>query len=235
MKIEIKELNNKSRKGMYYYVKEKGHRGAYYKFHENVPLDTYTEYYRHIYIRKKKANIKEYKRVFTEKAKGKRVKGKTQERERINRYLRNVRKKGRLLGKIGKGIGTATINDIHNLTESNLKKAKESLFKRLVLDKELLDIITKDENIDKLTPRMSYFIEILGEDGKTLATGQKHNRGLRQIVNELKHAIKKGEAVTDGYASVIRRLKNLEWQGLLVKKEGHVSKCRLRIEFAKSR
>lgn len=236
MKIGLTELNNKSRKGTYYYIKQKGHKGAYYKYQDGVPLDVYTEYYRYVYTRKKKASLREYKQAFKTRLKDKRVQKRTATTDRVNRYLRKVKKRGRLITKLGKGIGKGEIKDIHNVTESAMHNVKKAMFSKLVLDKELLEIIIKDENLNKLTPRFSYFVKIIGEDGSELAVAQKHNRPIRQIVNELKSATRKGEEVNPGITSpMIEKLKKLEYQGVRIMKHGYMARCQLRVEFAKAK
>jgi hypothetical protein len=64
--VKILQLNNKSRKGTYVYVKLPKAKGSYYKFDENVPIDAYVEYYkdRNNTRRKVKGTITEYKKAY---------------------------------------------------------------------------------------------------------------------------------------------------------------------------
>ena len=51
--IQIKKLKGKNKKGIYIYIRKKGHKGAYYKHRTDVPIDVYRQYYKDKHITKK--------------------------------------------------------------------------------------------------------------------------------------------------------------------------------------
>ena len=125
--VRLVEMNNKSRQGLYAYFKEPGKHGRYYKF-TGTPEEL-------------SAYRKQYKT-------GKRLTAK--------RYLQKIKKQPSISKAIKKGITTATIKDVNSVTISELTKAKEKLLRPLIKDKEILKIMVKDENFNKLKNRLDY-------------------------------------------------------------------------------
>ena len=52
MQIKLVELNNKSRKGLYYYIYKKGSKPTYLKYNPQFPVDSYVEYYKDRFVDK---------------------------------------------------------------------------------------------------------------------------------------------------------------------------------------
>jgi hypothetical protein len=152
LQIALRDYDNKSRKGRHVIVKnEKGRR----KIFKYTGLDpkSLTEYY------------KGFKGGIRNKKYGTRVpEGKTDS----ERYYNQVGKAPRIDSVIRKGKTSTEINNIKTLNIGNIKKTYKNLLGGLVLDDELLNIITDEGNVQKYKHRLSYSIELKGveEDDK---------------------------------------------------------------------
>ena len=150
--IEFRELNNKSRKGTYIYIKEKNKRGVYLKYVTGSPIDAYRQYYVDRYVKKKKqVSIKKYVNAYSNPS----VKRTNKSRNRVNRqveqYLGKLKRSGRSINSsFKKGISQASISDRRQLSSGVMRNASRELLSSLVLDKDLLDILTSSENMRKL-------------------------------------------------------------------------------------
>lgn len=239
MKIRITNLNNKSRKGTYVYIKAPGSRSAYYKLQEGTPIDAYTQYYKERYTKKKpiKRGVKKYTKAFTQAYTGHKPKQQTYGYQSAQKYLRKIKKKYPTLQKaIKKGITTTTINEARTANNTTIKNAKIQLFKKLVLDQQLLQLIIKDENLRKIKSRFEYTIEIKDNKHQTIATAQKYNATIEEVIEELKH-FKNGETTdpTKNYGTTHEKLKYYNWKNIQETQQGKIQQIKLKIKFVKGK
>lgn len=152
LKIELKDLNSKSRKGLYYYIKLDGFKGDYYKYNDAYSVDSYVEFYKdkHVY-KKKKGSLQAYQRYFQQDTENKSdFKTNTELQKRVKSYYKKVDSQPRVQSSIKKGI---TKNVIPNLFTSSNDAAVEStkaILKPLVRDTRLLSLLATDENVKKV-------------------------------------------------------------------------------------
>ena len=108
MNIEIVELNQKQRKGLYIRIKEPKKSPRYYKIKENETIKPYVRYYQDKYINKKKVKLSDYKR----------------EKEVRQKKVKQVKtRKAPLINKtIKKGLGYAVIKDLKGANNNTIKK-----------------------------------------------------------------------------------------------------------------
>ena len=194
--IKILQLNNKSRKGTYVYIKLPKVKGSYYKFDENVPIDAYVEYYkdRNNTRRKVKGTITEYKKAYAYHEPIKRKKG--QRKSKVMRqadiYKKKISKRPTVNKAINKGIGQSDIFDAHNSQNQDIIKAKKSLLKNLVLDEDLLNLVISQENFKKIQARLEYRITFKDEQGGIIGTTSMFNKQPEKVLEKLKKVVSKG-------------------------------------------
>lgn len=163
--VKIVELNNKSRKGKYIYIRKHGHT-HYYRYHEGMRPKGIVRHY-----------LKELKKI--------RQKG-TQAGRKIL-----LPKKRKLEAQFKKGIPELEIKD-SRITPQNLHKLKERMFKNTIKNKRLLKTIVKDNNLEKVKHRFEIIATIQGETG-TLATISKTGITPDQAIKEINKTLKVGE------------------------------------------
>ena len=66
LNIQLVDLDNKSRKGLYYYIKKDGYKGIYLKYNSEFKIDSYVEYYNDKVIEKKpEGSIRAYQKAYS--------------------------------------------------------------------------------------------------------------------------------------------------------------------------
>lgn len=187
--IKLVELNNKSRKGTYIYVRSKGKPSRYYKY-KGIPIDIYQEHYIDKYISKKgKLEIRRREKRFYEQT----YKTSKGLKKQAKGYVKEISKTPTINQTIKKGITEVTITNIHTANERTIKRKLMTLLKDLVLDKKLLAMLIKPENIKKIKHRFEYIAEIKNTDNNTIAKLKKFNITPDQALKELKETTKTGE------------------------------------------
>lgn len=220
--IKIVELNNKSRKGTYIYIKEKG-KAKYYKYEEDIPIDAYL-----IQARSGKKTTKGLMQKY--------AKVETRQGKELQQYIEQIRRRGSLQKQIKKGMGQVTIKNVEKATQATINRAKRKLLQHLILDKQLLDIITQDHNLDKLKERFEYRIKVKDKEGKTLVTGNKFNQTIKQTIQEINTGIKKGMNTSTEITDEVRKtLKQRGWKDTKTVKTGITRTTDLTIIFRKGR
>lgn len=169
VKIRKVKLNNKSRKGDYYYIKEAGKRPAYYKIRAGVTIDNYLMAYEGKIKVKKKGVLQYTKETPAE------------------RYLkRAVSDKRRIDKLISKGITETTINRVSTIDRRSTHKAYVKMLSPLVKDKELLSIIALEENVKKFKHRIQSSIKLTSLDGNIEINLKTFNKTLMEINNDMR-------------------------------------------------
>lgn len=243
MKIAIKVMNNKSRKGTYIYIKEKKAKGAYFKLKDEDKTDPFLAYYKDKYIKKTpKGSIKEYVNAFKETAEG--TKGaRTSIRRSAEQYLKKVKKGKKIDESIAKGISYYKVRNALTSREAEKREAKEKLFSRLVYDKELLGLLITDENLKKISHRFEYKIRITDRIGTTLATTTGFLRTPDRAIEEIRQNIHEGEEIKyDGFESsstatmpTAKRLEAIGYEKLKIIRTGTISGAEITIVFRKGK
>lgn len=199
--IKFVELNNKSRKGLYVYVKGTGKRGAYYKYRKESTLDAYKEYYNR---RDKKERIETYLTEFKHREKRRKVR--TALSGKTDRYIKKIKKRGTISKVIKGGIVGITISNVQKITKREIFEKTKKMLEPLVLDKEILELIAKEENMQKIKHRLEYRITISDGKGKKIEASL-FNKTPMQALLKLKEVF--GEGKTVDYPE--RALKELGW------------------------
>lgn len=171
--IKKKILNNKSRKGEYFYIREAGKRPAYYKIKEGVSIDNYLLAYQGKVKVKKKGVIQYTKESPAQK------------------YLKTVGKRKRIDDLIGKGITETTVANLLLTGRKGSHQAYKKMLEPLVKDKELLDIIALEENVNKFKHRIQASITITSSDGVVEIPLKIFNKSLIEIENDFKSILRK--------------------------------------------
>ena len=233
--IKIVNLNNKSRKGLYVYVKAKNKPSRYYKFNNKQgQIDATKNYYIDKYIKKiNKKNIdtyNNYKKAYNEKIKG----IKPYKRKRVYRqaeqYISKIKKRGSIESNIKKGIKDSVIKDIVTAKTEDITKAKKELLKDLVLDKDLLNLLISNENFNKLKNRMEYRLKAIDKYGNILIRAQAHGKTINQVQQELRKAIKNNKEVSSFKYRFLDYIKKLKWEGCRTR-EGTIRNVQIQCIF----
>lgn len=235
--VRFAELNNKSRKGEYIYLKFKGKPSRSYKY-KGEPLDIFVNYYKKRYVDNRPiGSFKKYKGYILNKE----TKHKPKEKEYRSAimYLRKLKKEGRLIEQeIRKGITETTIKDGLTAQTSDIKKAYEELFTPLVLDKDLLKLLITEENIKKLKNRFKIEGQLLSVNNSQIGNVRKMNMTIEEAIRELKEQIKIDEYIDkDEYInnnSPLGRLKQKEWI-VGFRETGTLKNIQLKITFTKGK
>lgn len=213
IKITIKTLNNKTRKGDYFKVSSKGQKTRYYKI-KDVPqqLDTVTKHYTNKYITKKgEQNYKKLEKAWketTKKPKDRQPELKKTIKE-ITTYIQKIRKRGTITQQIKTGISSITIDPTKPITNTLKNKIMKTLLKDMVLDKTLLKVFATEENFNKLNHRLDYNFTGKDQENKKNIEANVHGKTLNQALNEAQQATKQPE--TEGKYKLTRYLKEKQW------------------------
>lgn len=208
-------LNNKSRKGTYYYIKTAPNtRGSYYKKKEGVRIKDY---------------IKAKKEGIVSKKRGVRA---VSDMEKFAK--KNFRGK-KIDSLLQKGYAENTIRNAETLTQFNIKKA----YMNLLLDKDhkgtkglkmggkeaykLAEILSRPENVPKWNQHIEYVAIIKGEQGEELGKFRSahKNQTLEGMISFIKEYLKKGTEVSyEQYIGTLMKNKGLTYEH---KKSGKVT------------
>lgn len=185
--IRRKELNNKSRKGWYYYIKEGKKRPAYYKIKEGVTIDNYLMAYTGKVKIKKKGVMQYTKETPAEK------------------YLKTVVKDKRKIDKlISKGITETSVTNLQLLDRSRSHAVYQKMLRPLVKDKELLHILALEENVRKFKHRIQTQVVLSSGDGKISINLKAFNKTLGDINTDL-IGIKKGSMNEEDLQNILKK------------------------------
>lgn len=212
--IRFVNLNNKSRKGLYIYIKSEGSPSRYYKYSGSpIELEATKNYYEDRYVKKKlrgkskKGYHKAYKSVLHKE----KTKKRTPVRRQAEQYIAKLRKKKPLLSHIKKGLVHRLISNIHNVSDYKLNQVVKSLLKSLVFDKNILELVSTEENLRKLRSRFEHRVKVKDNKGKTLINANIFNKTPKEVKELLTKGLKKQEHVDgqDRSGSVVRKMKEI--------------------------
>jgi hypothetical protein len=214
VKINIVQLNNKSRKGLYLYVKAKGLPSRFYKFGSGQgQIDATKQYYEDRYIKKKKdIRYRDYNVAYQEKFLGIKPSKRTSIHRKAEQYLAKVKKEGTLTSQLKKGVSTSTIKNILVSGNSDFSRVKKELLENLVIDKSLSKILTSEENFNKLKNRLD-FVVLAKNDNETLIELSAHGKTLNKVKTELKKALEGNTGVSKHKYRFLDYLKKNGWEG----------------------
>lgn len=235
IKINIVTLNNKSRKGIYLYVKgEKGTPARYYKFtNDKAQIDATKQYYVDKYVKKKSiGTYKNYQKAYSDKAQGIKPKQRTKAHRQAEQYISKIKKRGSIASNIKRGVQSSTIQNILSSKTEDLTKIKKELLEDLVLDKDLLNLLITDENFNKLKNRLEYTILAKDRSGSTLIEASVHGKTLNEVKNEIQKALNNNMEVSKTKYRFLDYLKKLGWEGER-KKDGVINNVQLTVVFRK--
>lgn len=222
--IQIKEvkLNNKSRKGNYIYIKEPKKQGKYYKKTEGLSNSDYLEIYNEGGLRAKRGGVTKTKIEAVKRIKNKRV-------QEVDKIIKD-------------GYAQATIERAERLTPYGMKTAYMDLLRNkdkvgdklgVVRDKELLELITRPENVEKWKHRIMYNIELYGKEGLLATMNNQVPKTLGVIISEIRELGVIGGDI-EGYGKMAKEVKNKNYNFEKIK-DGKVTGFKIKMVFRKGR
>lgn len=233
MIVTIKELNNKSRKGLYIYIRAQGKRGSYLKYDPAVPIDVYIDYYNDTIVNRRKNPLRNRTKAWKPEKSYKPLKPKLHAERRIQRYLKKIKKRGTIDQTIKRGITDAYIYNTKAQT-SELNTVKRKLLGPLVMDKEHLELLITHENFKKLKHRYEYHISFKGDGNKELARSYEHNQTPEEVLQKLNKVRERSNFVTDDYNSAfMKRIEFFKLNKPVVLASGQLKSITIRMVFRK--
>jgi len=197
--VKLVEYSNKSRKGMYIHIHQKGKPIRDYKYHgETGEIDATVNYYRDRYVYKRpwtksqSSYVKEYARAVR---KDKPVKVSPISRQ-ADRYLRKIRKQKPIEESINKGIASVTITKAHRRPPSDVRFSIMKLLGQLVLDKGLIELLSQGENLEKIKHRFEYTLKVQNEKSETVYTMVKFNENPNKVMTQIRQSTTEGESLS---------------------------------------
>lgn len=221
-KVEIKlkdfGADKKGRKGEYYYVKEFKKKGKYYKKKEGLKERDYLEYYKRGIVSKRG--------------------GVSKKRLNVEKRLDELTKKyPKIEDELGKGYAEHTIRNVTILTPQGINKAYKDLLANkgkepLVRDKDLIDILTRPENLEKWKHRVMYEVRLNGENEIIATIINNVIKTLPKVRREILEEARIGSEI----GAIYKDLKSLEKKGYNVsynKRGGRVKSISIKMTFRK--
>lgn len=217
LNVQIKEYNNKSRKGTYIYIKEKGKPPKIWKYYEGTAIDGYVERY-----------IKPQKKESYKPKKGKK-------RLTPKEYYEKVSKRPSISKILKKG---ETEVQIHDITKWNRLKEidhRRKLLGRLIADKQIKEIMTQDINFSKLINRLEHKIFVMDTNNQEIMRFSIMGRPTNKVIYELQKTLKKGMRIRDeGSAGITGRLEHMGYKYFKWNKEiGTIGRIRIKTTLTK--
>lgn len=238
MEFELKELENKTRKGTYIKIKHKNKPIRYYKYYgEEGQIEATLKYYEDKYIKKRKktASYQTYTKAYKEKYTGTKPKKRTKQHRQAEQYIAKQKKQGTIFSKIKKGESYAFIKDLERSGNTETKQAKTKLLKNRILDKQILNIMITDQNFDKLKNRLDYEITVKDKNGKILMKANTHGKTLNEIKTDITRTIPRGTKIEEtGYQLENTGLSEKNWSTNITK-TGTIHTTDLKINFRKGK
>lgn len=241
LNINLKEYQNKSRKGLYIVIKQENKPQRLYKYHGNYgEIDATKKYYEDKYIKQKPLakSQRTYRQAYEKAIKKEPEKNK--ERIRIRQqaqaYIRRIRKTGSIEAKIQTGTAKINIEKANHQTPSTINTKIKQLLGQLIMDKNIIEIMSQNDNLEKIKHRFEYKIRITGEQGETLMEFNKFNTTPNKAITEIKQATEEGETIQkgSGQGKTRRQFKNLRWNEIGVEsREGKIKQANLTITLRK--
>lgn len=197
MKTKLVNLNNKSRKGLYLYVKEKGRPARYYKYEGRKDETKVLEnYYKRKYKQKKAVeHIRKYKEKRLTKKQSK-VKVTV---EKTKKQISKARKLGEIKDLIKKGVHIVKLDNPHKSTNFQLATLRENIIKKCTTDKTVTKILSEEQNFNKLKNRLEFDIIGYNNEGDKTISATRYGTTLRQAINEIKRTMLIEQETREGF------------------------------------
>lgn len=196
MKYNIKKVNlsNKSRKGTYYYYKEKGKAGRYYKIkprHYTGSKETYKETIKQSYI--KKQNIVSLSNALKQEQQKRKKAELTVKKQKIliEKLLKRLQQKQKIKvtksktnvdDLIQKGMYERTI-DLKKLNQNSINLIKKEIVQKMTKNKQQALLLLK--NFNKTKRRLQYEINMYDERGELIKTAYGMGKTMEQIKQDM--------------------------------------------------
>lgn len=221
--IKIKELNNKSRKGRYIYILlKKGQRGKYYKEKDGVEIESYLHSATGNLKFKRGGVVNDIKTIKPE------------------HFIKKQRNAPKISSLFRKGVYSTHLENALTSDASVQKKAVKTLLSDAIIRNKgfrdtIIDTMLQDENFRKISNRIEYKMDILGNNGETLGEATYiGGKSINDIINDIKSSITDESEVDSGYA---RFSKSIEGKGYTFsyKQKGTIKNIRINITFRKGK
>lgn len=243
MKIEIKQFNNKNRKGTYIYLKEPNKKGAYYKINTTEQLDPIIQYHKDKTQKNTQGTIKQYKNAWQQAFKNQKPKKPNKTYTYADQKVKKFRKNRKLQQNIRRGLTNVTINNTLNTTTTEIHKKTKELLRPLVYDQQILNLLATDHNMQKLKIRLEHRITLKGKNEEQLGTASIFQKTSNETIIQLKDAFKTGEAITPNtrtkggltIPSTSTKLKQLGYKGINIITNGELRSIKTTIIFRKAK
>lgn len=233
---KLVELNNKSRKGLYLYIKEKGKPARYYKYNgQRNEKKVLTEYYNERYLQKKKTKrVTHYKKSRLAKTRKKQQPKKTSTKKRIQKTIRKAKKIGEVTQLIKTGVHSVTMNNPHKATNYQQAKKRTEIITKATTDKSNIELLSQEQNFNKLKSRLEIAITGYNEQGDKTISANRYNTTLRQAINEIKKTMLTEQDTRKGFTDpVLENLISKGWKNGQTHKEDRTIALKITITIRK--
>lgn len=172
------------------YIHSKNQKRGNYMYRPDTPLDVYYKYWSDKQKKQTKGKMNDYITAYTmtEKLKGLKISPKL--KRQAQQYAKKTIKYPSF-SNIEKGMTKLKLEDIHHISDNDTRNAYKKLLSPLVMDKELLELITLENNIQKIKHRFEHKLDIIGETkgrrGTLIIIGKK---SLQEIIEDMKKEFK---------------------------------------------
>ena len=99
-------------------------------------------------------------------------------------YINKIKTKPKINQTINKGTTQTTIKNTQTVTTQQIQKAKEQLLQPLIKDETIKQIMTTDENFNKLKHRLTHNITAYNKQGEIILTTQKYNETIQETIQK---------------------------------------------------
>jgi len=159
----------------------------------------------------------------------------TGENATIEDYIKKLQDRPKIEESIEGGISKVEITDIRTITDNQINNLYKELLSSKVQDKDLLNILAREENMQKLKFRLVMQGTIRNKEGEILGEikhiGQKT---LKETLTDLKKICTEGTEIKENYERLRNSLKEKEYI-FSWRKDGRLSKVSLTMIFLKEK
>lgn len=146
---------------------------------------------------------------------------------------KRIAKQKKIAEQIDKGITSYTIENLQKFPMQSIPQAYKELLRPLVKDDQLLDILSNEQNMQKISNRLAYHATLIDNKNGNLATvRQIGKKTLTNIHKDFLELIEYGEEVEDNYQKVAKRLQRAGYD-YSHKTNGNVHRIKLTITLTK--
>lgn len=226
--INFKQYNNKSRKGTYVSIHEKGLPTRLYKYKGNeLEVKTIQEHYVKKYIMKENIKTFQHNTIKTKIQKQTKTKIQTKKEKTINELL-------------SKGLTIETIKNAHQLNDLDIKNLNKKILSKHIKDKTIIDIMSQPENMNKIKTRFEIDIKFLNQEGETIATTHSTNITPENSIKKIKEilsnkiTITENEILNNSESALSKKLEHSGFEEPRLIKTGTITRHELTIKFRKA-